>query len=51
MLAVSMVPRRVLRQEYNGDLVSFADLSGLATFHANDMVVDRNGRAFVGNLG
>lgn len=51
MLVVSMVPRRVLRQEYNGDLVSFADLNDLATFHANDMIVDRNGRAFVGNFG
>ena len=51
LLVVSMVPRRVLRQEYNGDLVSFADLNDLATFHANDMIVDRNGRAFVGNVG
>lgn len=51
LLVVSMVARRVLRQEYNGDLVSFADLNDLATFHANDMVVDRNGRAFVGNVG
>ena len=28
-----------------------ADLSGLATFHCNDMLVDAVGRAYVGNFG
>jgi sugar lactone lactonase YvrE len=28
-----------------------ADLSAIATFHTNDMVVDRQGRAYVGNFG
>ena len=32
-------------------LVEHADLSSLATFHCNDMVVDAEGRAYVGNFG
>jgi sugar lactone lactonase YvrE len=32
-------------------LVEHADLSSLATFHCNDMVVDDQGRAYVGNFG
>jgi sugar lactone lactonase YvrE len=28
-----------------------ADISGLATYHCNDMVVDAKGRAYVGNFG
>ena len=31
--------------------VEHADLSGIATFHCNDMVVDGTGRAYVGNFG
>lgn len=50
LLVVSMVDRRVLRLEH-GRLVSHGDLSRLATFHANDMVVDAGGRAYVGNFG
>ncbi len=50
LLVVSMVDRRVLRLDPDG-LVEHADLSGLATFHANDMVVDARGRAYVGNFG
>jgi sugar lactone lactonase YvrE len=50
LLVVSMEDRRVLRLEDSG-LVEHADLSGLATFHCNDMVVDRVGRAYVGNFG
>jgi sugar lactone lactonase YvrE len=50
LLVVSMKDRRVLRLE-DGRLVPHADLSRLATFHANDMVVDRSGRAYVGNFG
>src|SRR5262249_46763980 len=42
--------RRVVGLE-GGRLVPPADLSRLATFHANDMVVDRAGRAYVGNFG
>jgi sugar lactone lactonase YvrE len=50
MLVVSMIDRRVLRLEAHG-LVEHADLSSLATFHCNDMVVDDQGRAYVGNFG
>lgn len=50
LLVVSMRDRKLLRQEGN-DLVQHADLSGLATFHCNDMVVDAEGRAYVGNFG
>jgi sugar lactone lactonase YvrE len=51
MLVVSMQDRRVLRREHDGTLVQHADLSGLATWHCNDMVVDAVGRAYVGNFG
>jgi sugar lactone lactonase YvrE len=51
LLVVSMNDRRLLRQETDGRLVEVADLSGLASFHCNDMVVDRVGRAYVGNFG
>ncbi|MGH8974243.1 MAG: SMP-30/gluconolactonase/LRE family protein [Acidimicrobiia bacterium] len=51
MLVVSMKDRRVLRLEGDGKLVEHADLSGLATWHCNDMVVDSQGRAYVGHFG
>lgn len=51
LLVVSMLDRKVLRQEADGELVEHADLSEVATFHANDMVVDSQGRAYVGNFG
>ncbi|MEU5692701.1 SMP-30/gluconolactonase/LRE family protein [Actinosynnema sp. NPDC020468] len=50
LLVVSMRDRRVLRLEPGG-LVEHADLGGVATFHANDMLVDAAGRAYVGNFG
>jgi sugar lactone lactonase YvrE len=50
MLIVSMLDRRLLRLE-DGQLVEHADLSTLATGQCNDMVVDRRGRAYVGNFG
>ena len=50
LLVVSMTDRRVMRLD--GDtLVEHADLSKLASFHCNDMVVDARGRAYVGNFG
>lgn len=50
MLIVSMDDRRLLRLD--GDtLTEVADLSSLATWHCNDMVVDAAGRAYVGNFG
>jgi len=50
MLVVSMVKRQVLR--VTGDEVFVhADLSDLATWHCNDMVVSSSGHAYVGNFG
>ena len=51
LLVVSMTDRTVLRLEADGALAVHADLSGLATFHCNDMLVDAAGRAYVGNFG
>jgi sugar lactone lactonase YvrE len=50
MLVVSMIDRRVLRWD-GAKLSEHADLSGLATWHCNDMVVDGAGGAYVGNFG
>ena len=50
MLIVSMTARALLRLD-QGRLALHADLSGIATFHCNDMVVDTAGRAYVGNFG
>jgi sugar lactone lactonase YvrE len=50
LLVVSMEDRRLLRLDPAG-LTEVADLSRLATFHCNDMVVDAAGRAYVGNFG
>jgi len=51
LLVVSMRDQKVLRQEADGRLVTHADLSSIAGGHANDMVVDALGRAYVGNFG
>ncbi len=51
MLIVSMQKRQVLRRSSDGKIGVHADLSGIASFHCNDMVVDAAGRAFVGNFG
>ena len=51
LLVVSMRDRKVLRREPDGTLVTHADLRGYATGHANDMTVDDEGRAYVGNFG
>jgi sugar lactone lactonase YvrE len=51
LLIVSMLDRRLLRREADGTLALHADLWNLAPFHCNDMVVDRTGRAYVGNFG
>ncbi len=50
LLVVSMTDRRLLRLDPGG-LTQVADLSALASFHCNDMVVDVQGRAYVGNFG
>jgi sugar lactone lactonase YvrE len=50
LLVVSMRDRRVLRQA-DGALHVYADLAELCDWHANDMVVASDGRAYVGNFG
>jgi sugar lactone lactonase YvrE len=50
LLVVSMTDRRLLRLDPGG-LVEVADLSALANYHCNDMVVDEQGGAYVGNFG
>ena len=50
LLIVSMRDRRVLALR-DGKLQHHADLSTVATGHCNDMVVDGQGRAYVGNFG
>ena len=50
LLIASMTDRRVLRLE-DGGLVCHAELGPLVTGDLNDMVVDVQGRAYVGNLG
>lgn len=50
MMVVSMDDRRLLRLD-GQELIEIADLSTLAPWHCNDMVVDDAGRAYVGNFG
>jgi len=50
LLVVSMTQRRLLRLD-GTTLSEVADLSALAPFHCNDMVVDALGRAYIGNFG
>ena len=51
LLIVSMLDRRILRQRSDKSLVQHADLSEVATWHCNDMVVSASGVAYVGNFG
>ncbi|MGZ5989290.1 MAG: SMP-30/gluconolactonase/LRE family protein, partial [Rhizomicrobium sp.] len=51
LLVVAMLSQRLLRREANGRAVLHADLKGLAKFHANDMLVDSRGNAFIGCFG
>jgi len=50
LLIVSMSQRRLLSWD-GSELSDYADLSGLASWHCNDMVVDSVGNAYVGNFG
>ncbi len=47
---VSMIERKLNRLDADG-VTEVADLSELAAFHCNDMVVDDRGRAYIGNFG
>lgn len=50
LLVTSMLDRRLMR--WNGsDLTVHAELGGHFTWHANDLLVDDLGRAYIGNFG
>jgi sugar lactone lactonase YvrE len=51
LLVVSMKDRRLLRRTTAGAVEEVADLSRLASGSLNDMVVDQQGRAWIGNFG
>jgi sugar lactone lactonase YvrE len=51
LLVVAMRSRQVRRVGADGEIHLHADLSAIATGHANDMVVDGRGNAYVGNFG
>jgi sugar lactone lactonase YvrE len=51
LLIVSMRDGRLLRRETDGTLVCHADVSGHISGLLNDMVVDAQGRVFVGEFG
>ena len=51
LLVVSMRDATLLRREPDGSLVVHADLGPYVSGHPNDMVVDGQGRAYVGNFG
>ncbi len=50
LLVVSMTDRKLMKMR-DGALTEVADLSALAPYHCNDMVVDKKGRAYIGNFG
>jgi sugar lactone lactonase YvrE len=51
LLVVSMLDRRLLAVNPDGSTRLVADLREVAAGPCNDMVVDRHGRAYVGNFG
>jgi sugar lactone lactonase YvrE len=51
MLVVSMKDHRVLRQHPGGEISEHADLTDQCGGHLNDLVVDKDGRAYVGDFG
>jgi sugar lactone lactonase YvrE len=51
LLVVSMIRRQIWRVDTDGNQSLHADLSEIAEFHCNDMVVDHAGNAYVGNFG
>jgi sugar lactone lactonase YvrE len=50
LLIVSMNDRRLLRLDAEG-LSEVANIYDLASYHCNDMVVAKNGNAYIGNFG
>ena len=51
LLVVSMQDRKLMRREQDGTVTVHADLSDHVTGDCNDLVVDRAGRAYVGDFG
>jgi sugar lactone lactonase YvrE len=51
LLITSMRDRKILRREHDGSIEEHADLTALAPGELNDMLVDHDGRAWVGNFG
>ncbi|GAB7004775.1 SMP-30/gluconolactonase/LRE family protein [Nocardioides sp. AN3] len=51
LLIVNLNKPEILRLEPTGELVVHADLSALAVGGLNDMLVDEQGRAYVGSMG
>ena len=51
LLVVAMVSRQIRRVDTDGDVHLHSDLSSIATGNCNDMVVDGQGNAYVGNFG
>ncbi|MGA8745044.1 MAG: SMP-30/gluconolactonase/LRE family protein [Solirubrobacterales bacterium] len=51
LLVISMRDHRILRRDPTGEVSIHADLSPHCRGHLNDMVVDREGRAYVGEFG
>lgn len=51
LLVVSMRDHRILRRSPAGEVSAHADVSEHCGGHLNDMVVDAQGRAYVGNFG
>jgi len=50
LLVTSMLDRKLMR--WNGsELTTHADLGAHFTWHANDLLVDQQGRAYIGNFG
>ena len=50
LLVVSMIDQKVLAYKDNA-LTEYADCSEYANFHCNDMIVNTNGNAYIGNFG
>ena len=50
LLIVSMLDRKIMKYS-NNELSLHSDLSKLTPFRCNDMVVDKDGDAYVGNFG
>ena len=51
LVFVSMKDRKLMRRESDGSIVLHADVADAVTGHPNDMVVDTEGRCWLGNFG